>query len=137
MLKRAQSNGHVTPSCSAPPGFGLPAHYQKMKNHGTPSRSAALVHAVKVHGGPSFPTWARAIQHQDFTRFAYTGEAFPKTELYLELEDAMWRLAEQIAVAIKNSPPWNSEWIEAELTDDVFDDGFRPQGLADPPPTLE
>jgi hypothetical protein len=108
----------------------------KSNDHGTPSRSAALVHAVKVHDGESFPDWAKSIQHQDFTRFAYTGPAFVRTKLYLELEKAMWRLAKQIAAAIKNSPPWNSEWIEAELTDDVFDDGFRPPGPADAPPTL-
>lgn len=54
---------------------------------------------------------ACARQLAEFWEHAYSGEAFLRSERYLDFEDAMTKLANTIADLLTNQiPPWSPEW---------------------------
>jgi hypothetical protein len=61
------------------------------------------------------PASALARQVAEFWKHAYTGEAFLRSERYLDFEDAMGNLASEIADLLKNRvPPWDPNWPQID-----------------------
>ena len=85
---------------------------EKMEGFGIEGNGKGLVLPVVACDGKFFPDYIRNIQHTDFRKFVRQGSGFQKTELYIEFQDAMELWTQEVAQAIRNAPPWKSDWLQ-------------------------
>jgi hypothetical protein len=70
-----------------------------------------LVYPLVFGDGDHFPDAARNTQWKlDLKRFAYPYRQFRDTPLYLEFDDAVKNVAEEIAQRLRRLPPWSPDW---------------------------
>jgi hypothetical protein len=80
----------------------------------TVQRPGGLVVPVCVNDGDSFPVPAKKVQSLDCRRYWRHGEAFTKTERYIEFQDRIEDWAPDVASAIKSAPAWDPAWLHSE-----------------------
>ena len=98
----------------------------------TVKRPGGLVAPVRVNDGDRFPAKAKAVQSIDCSRFWRDGEAFTRSERYIEFQDVLEAWAADVAACIRNAPEWDASWLlpewlpaeVAELHPQVIEDSF-------------
>jgi len=79
-----------------------------------------LIAGVKVNDGIHFPEYAKSIQYADFEELFFDGPGFAKSELYVDLQKQIARLAQDVAKVISKAPAWSADWLTPAWTDDVI-----------------
>lgn len=74
---------------------------------------ATLIYPVTVHGGESFPEYARQFQQYDMRRFFILGQSFRQTEIYVEFRKAVRNIASDVAQGIIGAPEWDEAWLKS------------------------
>jgi hypothetical protein len=70
-----------------------------------------LVVPILYGGKPNLPSTICARQLRDFSKHAYTGEAFLRSDLYLAFERQMQDLANELDKWLKEGvPEWSDRW---------------------------
>ena len=80
---------------------------QNINDNTTPT---TLIWPVLYREIDPMPPIVSNIKYLDYSRFNVVGEAFFKTEKYLDFQDQLQRDIKSIISIIKNVPPLNSEW---------------------------
>ncbi|MBK7439720.1 MAG: toll/interleukin-1 receptor domain-containing protein [Saprospiraceae bacterium] len=79
---------------------------------------SVIVPFVKQGPMDVFPDFVDRIQLLDYSMFNKIGEAFKKSELYLEMQGKIERDAQQTAQMIKNAPAWLPEFEKMGWSED-------------------
>lgn len=86
---------------------------KREKRYGFRSRSnpSGLIIPLNVSDGKYFPKFAEKIQYFDLRDYVITGEGFKTTVLYVELQQKIRTLAEDMGKVIKSVPDWDNDWL--------------------------
>lgn len=97
---------------------------------GSEENPITLIYPVVFADGDSFPPEARAIQaRMDLRKWAYSQPQFKDTAMYLEFQDVVKVVADELVQRLANAPPWQADWPTVRP---------RPRRLVAPPlPRLE
>ncbi len=91
---------HVMLAREAAEGFGITGN------------GKGLVIPAIARDGEHHPKYIQDIQSVDFKRFVRKGSAFPNSPRYIEFQDEMEEWVKQVALAIRQAPPWNQSWTD-------------------------
>lgn len=84
---------------------------QSLMQNGTLGSVPALTYPIVFGDGEFFPDDAKATQQTlDLKRFAYPYRQFRDTALYLEFDDTVRRIAEELTRRLVMLPPWCPTW---------------------------
>lgn len=73
-----------------------------------------LVMPVVFSDGANFDPRAKETQSRDFSKLNYQHECFKESQKYLDLDDAVRALAEEIEHRIANAPAWDAAFPIAD-----------------------
>jgi hypothetical protein len=75
-----------------------------------PGRGEPLVWPIRFADGDFFPDDAKKTQHVDMAKWAWSEEAFRRTEGYHEFERAVRDFAERLGARLQRAPAWDAKW---------------------------
>jgi len=67
-----------------------------------------VVYAVKFSDGLHYPKEAQITQQRDLSRFAFTPAQFRESSRYIEFQEAMRQMTEDLATTVLAAPPWDA-----------------------------
>lgn len=76
----------------------------------TDENPEGLIFPVRFNDGEHFPEDIRAIQDLDLRRLNIPGEAFRRTERYVDLIDKIQEFTQLLAGKLDAAPPWRDGW---------------------------
>lgn len=87
---------------------------QEVLRLGPLTKPKSLIWPVLYREVNPIPQIAAGLHYVDYTDFNVVGDAFFKTEMYLNFQDKMQDDIKTVADMINNAPPFNAQWETAE-----------------------
>lgn len=89
---------------------------QKQLGLFTDDHTQGLVYPIRYSDGKYFHPEAKIVQYRkDFSQLNYPDEAFRNTPKYLEFDDLVKQVAEDLVVRLNDIPAWSADFPIAEL----------------------
>ena len=88
-----------------------------LRTIGNPS---GLIHPIKTFDGEHFPDWVQHNQCQDYREYFYVGEAFSRSQMYLDFQKSLQNWVTHVADGIQNAPRWRRQWLEPSWLDEPY-----------------
>ncbi|MER3434994.1 MAG: hypothetical protein C4288_16640 [Leptolyngbya sp. ERB_1_1] len=83
---------------------------ERLWNFKTVEQPGGLIYSIVFSDGKHFPPEAKATQQKDLKKWNSSARAFSETQAYIELEQEVQKISEELWLMIQSAPEWHPDF---------------------------